>query len=101
MLSPYVYLTEKVELVGMGGAPGLGSGVLMLEWSPDEEGVVPPGSVADACKEIGSCSPGCGLFLGTSNDVVAGSTGRELGSYDASRVDPTERELGDIDNTVS
>ncbi|RRT38518.1 hypothetical protein B296_00034554 [Ensete ventricosum] len=54
----------------MGSDPGLGSGVLMLEWwSPDEEGVVLPGSVADACKEAGS---GRGFYSGCYRLFVPG-----------------------------
>ncbi|RZS04560.1 hypothetical protein BHM03_00034913 [Ensete ventricosum] len=48
-------LRHRVELVRMSGDSGLGVGGLMLEWgSPGEEGVVPLGSVAGSCKEVGS-----------------------------------------------
>ncbi|RZS25485.1 hypothetical protein BHM03_00058690 [Ensete ventricosum] len=48
-------LRHRVELVRMSGDSGLGVGGLMLEWgSPGEEGVVPWGSAAGSCKEVGS-----------------------------------------------
>ncbi|RWV90976.1 hypothetical protein GW17_00046774 [Ensete ventricosum] len=48
-------LRHSVELVRMSDDSGLGLGGLMLEWgSPGEEGVVPLGSTAGSCKEVGS-----------------------------------------------
>ncbi|RWW26088.1 hypothetical protein GW17_00009551 [Ensete ventricosum] len=48
-------LRHSVELVRMTDDSGPGLGGLMLEWgSPGEEGVVPLGSAAGSCKEVGS-----------------------------------------------